>query len=343
MEFPSYLGALPALKALSAVDTVDWAEATAKVRGNSSFCVVGHHTPDADAIGSVTALVKALTSLGKTAVGVIGQTEPIDTTLMTIPGADQIQLVAGDLPECEVIIVVDCGSASRLGTVIDAVVARITDVILIDHHASNPGCGGINVIDYRAESTTTILWQWFCALGVEIDSDIAHGLYAGLLTDTQGFRWGRPVMHEMAKQLVDTGLDIRAIGNQLFGGFSVTDLKIIGTVLAQLSVVHSQCHTIAVAEISYEKAQQASVGAVESIAEMIKGINEADICVVIKEYEPGFHGVSLRSDTVDVSTLAQALGGGGHLRSAGFRLEAHASHIVRLIVEQASQYCPTLA
>lgn len=214
MEFPSYLGAVPILKPLSAVDTSDWAEATAKVHEHSSFCVVGHHTPDADAIGSVTALVKALESLDKTAIGVIGQTEPIDSALMTIPGADHIQLIDGDLPECEVIIVVDCGSASRLGTVADPVVARMSDVILIDHHASNPGCAGVNLIDYRAESTTTIIWQWLRALDVAIDRDIAHGLYAGLLTDTQGFRWGRPVMHEMAKQLVDTGLDIRAIGNQ---------------------------------------------------------------------------------------------------------------------------------
>ena len=41
------------------------------------------------------------------------------------------------------------------------------------------------------------------------------------------------------------------------------------------------------------------------------GDENIDISVVIKEYQPGFAGVSLRSDTIDVSELAHYLGGGG--------------------------------
>ena len=83
--------------------------------------------------------------------------------------------------------------------------------------------------------------------------------------------------------------------------------------------------------------------AVESVAEHVRGVSDADIGVVIKEYHPGFYGVSLRSDTVDVSILARNLGGGGHLRSAGFTKERmSADAITAEIVAEASTFCPLL-
>ncbi|MDF5819911.1 bifunctional oligoribonuclease/PAP phosphatase NrnA [Corynebacterium felinum] len=341
MSFPSALGALDARGHQRVSGEPDWEEATRRTLASRRFCVVGHRHPDADAIGSVCALLHILDQLGKDAVGIIGQSEPIDPALLTIPGADRIQL-ADSLPECDVIFVVDCGSSSRMGLVEDAVMAREQDVILIDHHASNSGCRGINLIDYEAESTTTVIWQWLDHLGVSIDQPMAHALYVGLLTDTHGFRWGRPSMHSMAKELVDTGLDIRTIGNQMFSGFSIADLKVMGTVLSQLSIVRSQCHDIAVAVVDYSMVSQASPSAVEALADYIKGVQDTDFAVVIKEYEPGLHGISLRSDTVDVSQLARNLGGGGHLRSAGFKVVAPVDEIIAAIIEQASRSCVVL-
>ncbi len=320
----------------------EYQRATERVKAAQSFVVIGHINPDADAIGSVSAVVAGLKQLGKTACGIIGQPQPFDRSLCEIPGAKDIH-VGGVLPPAEVLIVVDCGSSNRLGLLEEEVLMRETDVILIDHHSSNHGCAGINLIDYQAESTTTVIRSWFHDLGVVIDQPLAHDLYAGLLTDTSGFRWGRPVMHELAQELVNTGLDIRTIGNQLFGGLSTKDLKLIGTILSSLHIVESDCHRIAVAVAPYETVCQMNPQAVESVAEHVRGVIDADIGVVIKEYHPGFHGISLRSDTVDVSVLARNLGGGGHLRSAGFTVDGlSATEITERITAEASSFCPLL-
>lgn len=324
------------------VGAPEFHRATDKVHQAHSFVVLGHINPDADAIGSVSAVVAGLRQIGKDAMGMIGQPQPIDPMLESIPGASDIQ-VGEQLPDAEVIIVVDCGSSNRLGLVEQAVLARESDIILIDHHSSNFGCAGINLIDYQAESTTTVIRQWFYDLGISVDPLIAHALYAGLLTDTSGFRWGRPVMHELAQELVNTGLDIRTIGNQLFGGLSTSDLQLIGSILSSLRIVESDCHRIAVAVAPYSAVSQMNPHAVESVAEHVRGVSDADIGVVIKEYHPGFYGVSLRSDTVDVSVLARNLGGGGHLRSAGFTKERmSADAITAEIVAEASTFCPLL-
>lgn len=318
-----------------------WSAATARVQQHQRFVVVGHITPDADDIGSVCAVVAGLRQLGKEAVGAIGQTLMMDDALLTIPGADEVQLTE-QLPPCDTIIVVDCGSPSRMGVLEQAVMQRETDVILIDHHASNTGYRGINLIDYTAESTTTIIRQWFHYLGVELTKDIAHGLYTGLLTDTGGFRWGRPAMHALAQELVNTGLDIRTIGNQMFDGLSISDLTMIGKVLSSLEVRQSDCHQIVFACATYDVIHGHSIHAVESIADYVRGMRDIDISVIIKEYEPGFAGVSLRSDFVDVSELARYLGGGGHLRSAGFTCMGSIEEITNSIISAANQSCPVL-
>ena len=112
-----------------------WDAATAWVRENHRFAVIGHITPDADDVGSMCAMIAGLHQLGKEAVGLIGQSLPLDDSLLTIPGAENI-LVTDELPPCDAIIVVDCGSSARMGALEEAVMRRESDVILIDHHAS---------------------------------------------------------------------------------------------------------------------------------------------------------------------------------------------------------------
>jgi phosphoesterase RecJ-like protein len=47
---------------------------------------------------------------------------------------------------------------------------------MIDHHASNPGFGGVRVFDPRAEATVVLVHQVLTAMGAAIDADIAAAL-----------------------------------------------------------------------------------------------------------------------------------------------------------------------
>nr|WP_246846870.1 bifunctional oligoribonuclease/PAP phosphatase NrnA [Corynebacterium sp. sy039] len=281
--------------------------------------VVGHVNPDADAIGSACALVRVLENMGKQAQAVIGQRHLLDTELMHIPGATEVAL-ADRLPEHDLVIVVDCGASSRTGTLQPEILAHPERVILIDHHTSNLGFGGINLIDRDAESTTTVLYDWFRFLDIAIDRDIAYALYSGLATDTGGFRWGRAKMHMLAQELVDTGIDIRRISRELFDGGTIADLKMIGSVLQNLTSYDIEQTRIVIAVAAYDIIAGHAQAPVEKIADMVRGLSDTDIVVVLKEYAPGDWTVSLRSHTIDVSRIAKIFGGGGHLRSAGFSI-----------------------
>lgn len=282
-----------------------------------SICVVGHLRPDADAIGSVSATVAAVKQLGKSAFGAIGQIEPMPQNLYTIPGAEEI-LFTESLPEADLIIVVDCGSVERTGVFEQEILNRKDNVLVVDHHATNPGFGVVNLIDVEAESTTTILYDWFDSMSVQITPAIAHGLYAGLLTDTGCFRWGRPVMHDMAKELMDFGLDIKRISSELLDQTSMDDLRLVGQIISRIELLEAGPYTLAVLVADYETIKGRSRAVVEGLIEMVRSVDGADFGAVFKEYEPGVYTVSLRSSNLSVAALAVHFGGGGHVPAAGY-------------------------
>lgn len=282
-----------------------------------SVAVVGHIRSDADAVGSVSALLLALRRLGKAAVGLVGQPVPFSANLLTIPGAGEIQ-VTDTLPPTDLIITVDCGSVERTGLLAGQITARAGRTLVIDHHASNPGFGAVDLVVPAAESTTTVLRDLIRELGVELDRDIAHCIYAGLVTDTGSFRWGQPRMHGLAAELMATGIDTRQIAVDLMDRTSLTDLRMVGHVLAGVDTFTAGGLTAAILVAEHDAIAGHSDSAVESLVDFVRAAEGTDIGVVLKEMAPGGWAVSLRSSVLDVSRVAVSLGGGGHVPAAGY-------------------------
>ena len=259
-----------------------YAAAAAALAAADSVAVIGHVRPDADAIGSVCATVGALRQLGKQAVGLIGQADPFAENLLTIPGAREVELV-DHLPEVDLIVTVDCGSIDRAGTLAGAIAARAEDTVVIDHHSSNEGFGRVNLLDFDAESTTTVLGRLFDMMGIELEPPIAHALYAGLLTDTGSFRWGSPAMHTFAARLMNTGLDVRAIAVDLLDSGSVADLRMIGRALASVEVHAAGEHHLALIVADHALVQSGSLPAVEGLVDFVRSLDGTDLGAVFKE------------------------------------------------------------
>ncbi|MGP6172944.1 DHH family phosphoesterase [Corynebacterium sp. A21] len=291
--------------------------AVALIDAADTVTVVGHVRSDADAIGSVSALLLALRQLGKEAIGVIGQPTPFSANLLSIPAAEGIR-ISDELPSSDLVVTVDCGSIDRTGYFAEAIAERFEQTLVIDHHASNSGFGRVNLLVPEAESTTTVLHELFAELGVEVDRDIAHCIYAGLVTDTGSFRWGRPQMHQLAAELMATGIDTTGIAVELMDSTDMRDLQMIGRVLAGVATHQVGEHTVATLTATNDLIAGHSDAAVESLVDFVRALKGTDIGVVFKEMTPGMWAVSLRSAVIDVSLIAVALGGGGHVPAAGY-------------------------
>ncbi|MDY3126966.1 MAG: bifunctional oligoribonuclease/PAP phosphatase NrnA [Corynebacterium sp.] len=304
----------------------------------NSVCVIGHVRPDADAIGSVSALRMGLERMGKDAVGVVGQRHPIPEALFSIPGAEEIEVI-GTLPQgYDLYVTVDCGDLSRTGSVATEI-AKLADagrVICIDHHASNAGFGSINLMDYEAESTTVVLYSLLEALKVPLDRNIAHALYAGLVTDTGSFRWGQPKMHRLAEELLHFGLDPKQIAVDLLDSLTADDLQMLGRVLAQVSLVDAGRFKLAILVADHDVIAHYSDHAVEFLVDYVRALRGTDMGVVFKEQAPGYWATSLRSSAINCADIATLLGGGGHIPAAGYLTTGSLPEIVDELVAVVS-------
>lgn len=308
----------------------------AALKAAGRVCIITHLRPDADAVGSATALSIGLRTLGKETSIIIGQDRAISANLLSIPGAHEIQCVP-ELPQgFDLYVTVDCGSLDRTGYLAEDLQGR-ADFMCIDHHASNRGFAEINLVATECESTTVALTKILDLLGVELNADIAQCLYAGLVTDTGCFRWGRPVMHDYARRYMQFGLDTKQIAVDLIDSTTAEDLQMLGRVLAGLRIIPAGQHTLAVLVASLELTSQASEAAVESLVDFVRALEGTDMGVTFKEQVPGVWAVSLRSSTVNCAEVAMRLDGGGHIPAAGYTTHGDPAEIIDELVGVVSR------
>lgn len=312
-------------------DSQAFAAVATRLRDASKVAVVAHIKPDADAVGSACGLAAGLRQLGIETSVHIGQTYPHAENLAAVPGVDQVQYGAF-LPEDALVVTVDCASIDRTGLLQNTIAADPTRVVVIDHHETNPGFGGTNLI-VDAESTTTIIRELLSYMDVTLDRDMAYCLYAGLVTDTGNFRWGTPRMHVVAAELMQYGLDTREIVLALMDSISAEDLKIMGAVLAALRTYREKGLAVSVIAVPAEAQARMSQTAVEAIIDYARALQGSDVGVVFKQQAPRYWAVSLRSSKIDVSRVAAALGGGGHIPAAGYSANGTLEQITRQLLD----------
>src|SRR5439155_413798 len=120
-------------------------------------------------------------------------------------------------PEPSVMVALDTASPDRLGT-LQANAGRARDVIVIDHHRTNPGFGSIVVLDPAASSTAELVFRLVERMGGDIPDAAAASLYAGMVTDT-----GRFQVSLRSRGSTDVGAIAQAFGgggHQLAAGYT---------------------------------------------------------------------------------------------------------------------------
>jgi len=88
----------------------------------------------------------------------------------------------------EVMVCLDTASSDRLG-VLSAQLARAGEVVVIDHHKTNPGFGSILVLDPAASSTAELVVRLVERMGGELTDEAAAlvGEYCSRLCELEGF------------------------------------------------------------------------------------------------------------------------------------------------------------
>ena len=285
--------------------------------------IISHQSPDGDTVGSANALAELLHSRGKQVQ--LFCIHPLPDYLRYLPHAHRYSADERlfDL-HFDLVLIVDSASLEYAG--IDNYLPKLSGnplVINIDHHFTNTQFGHHNLILASASSTCEIVARLFRHWNLAITPRLANCLITGIITDTNGLK--NPATKyatlEITAFLIRCGADLQGIYRATHHQKSLAQLHVWGLALSRLK--KNQRYNIAVTYINDDDLAQLKQDAdsLEGLANYLAVLQEADIILVLKQDQDVLRG-SLRTlfDHIDVSKLAQALGGGGHKKAAGFIL-----------------------
>jgi phosphoesterase RecJ-like protein len=295
----------------------DQADAVAAVLATARRVLVcGNTGADGDVAGTTLALACALRRLGKDVV--VYNDEPYPAAFSWLPGGDR---VVGAVPADAVFdatVVVDAAKVERLGrTFPDA--ARRGVFCWVDHHAIDVPPGDVNFIDLTAaavgEQLALILDALSARVGVElVDKDVARGLYASIVSDTGGFRYGNTSARalRLAARLVEAGVDPWEMTERIYESQDEARVRLLGRALDGLW--RSPCGRLGVVEVRLKDLHE--LGAVEEhvqgLVNSVRAIKGVEVAVLVRELDADAARVIFRSrGNIEIAPIARALGGKG--------------------------------
>jgi len=282
--------------------------------------VVCHVHPDADTIGAALALATVLDKCDKQVEVSFAAPETLPESLRSLPGCHLLVSPDTMRRDVDLVVTVDVPSAKRLGGLID-LAAPDRQLLVIDHHASNDLFGTANFVDPSADSTTLLVAEILDAWGKPIDTDVAHCIYAGLTTDTGSFRWASARAHRLAARLVDVGVNNAAISRALMDTHPFAWLPMLSRVLGSAQLVPDAVggRGLVYAVVDNREWLNSRPEEVESIVDIVRTTQQAEVAAVFKEVDPQQWSVSMRAKSdVDLAAVASGFGGGGHRLAAGY-------------------------
>lgn len=291
--------------------------------------IVTHHKPDADALGSSLGLAGYLRKKGH-AVQVISPSD-YPEFLHWMPGNNEVlafekgkeKQVTEKINQAEIIFCLDFSVLNRIQDLAEIVRNAPAKKFMIDHHLEPEDFAEFVKWDVQSASTAELIFNLIVELGDEqlIDADIAECLYAGLMTDTGGFRHSNTRYEEflIAAKLVKLGASPTKISKLIYDTNTLERLRLMGFVLSEklkvLPEYKTAYMTLSAEELKGFGSQTGDTEGFVNYGLSIKGIK---LSVMIHERKDSVK-LSLRSlGKFSVNEMARKhFEGGGHKNASG--------------------------
>lgn len=280
-----------------------------------SMILVSHVSPDGDTLGSTLALAAGLKQTGKKVTIMVD--DVISSTYSFMPGiGEYVHPQKGQHYDADLLVVVDSSSLDRIGIVEECVKAPILN---IDHHVSNTGFADYLWLDASATATGQMMFTLLKEMQVDITLAMAICLYVAIITDCGNFKYSNTTADSMraAAELLELGVEPNLVSD-FIEMKPRKNIELLCKVLNTLTFFDNG--RIGVIEISQEDYNKdIDTDSFISYPRYVEGV---EVAVMFKAVEPGKTRVSMRSRWIDVSKIALAFNGGGHIKASGCTIEA---------------------
>lgn len=304
-------------------------EFKAFLKDPKQIVIVTHHKPDADALGSSLGLCAYLKKNGHAVTVITPSDYPI--FLHWMHGNDEVIVFNGKntssiaqmIAVADIIFCLDFSALGRINDLGKMVRETSAKKVLVDHHLEPEKFADFEKWDVQAASTAGLIYELIVDLGDrdKINNHIADCLYAGLMTDTGGFRHSNTRREEfmIAADLVTLGANPTRVSKLIYETNTPERLRLMGYVLYEKLTIRQELSTVYIA-LSQEELKKfgSQSGDTEGFVNYGLSIEGIRLSVLIYERKNEVK-LSFRSlGDFSVNDFARKhFSGGGHKNAAG--------------------------
>jgi phosphoesterase RecJ-like protein len=319
--------------------------------------VTTHARPDGDALGTTAAMVLALRKVGIAA----------EVLLLThLPRKYSFIFTDNDIPFTDVeaawpahfpfenfgaLLVLDTGTWGQLPGLQERISDWKAPKLVIDHHLTQQDWADVKLVDTSAAAAGEIVADLLDTWKVPLDRAIAGALFLAIASDTGWFQFSntRPKTLRLAARLMEQGVETDQMYQALYQNERAERVALHTRGMQSLELLENgRLAVITLRKRDFEDTR-ASVLDTENLINVPLQIRTVDVAMLV--VEPKEAGapirVSLRSKgAVDVARFAETLGGGGHARASGLKvdglpLEPARQRVVQAMMEWMRNTPPT--
>ena len=307
---------------------IDFEKAAEILRNAHDAVIITHKSPDGDCVGAGFGLKDILAQLGIRSRVVCSDAFPKRYDFITSTGA-------GEDFEPDTVISVDVADTKLMGKYKDIYGDRVN--LCIDHHVSNKNYAEYTLLNADAAAACEVIYDLAKYMGVEITRHCAMSLYTGMATDTGCFKYECTTArtHEIAAEMKrNYDINFAKINRYMFEVKSKGKMRLearavdlfeerLGGKLVILAITQAMMKELGI-----------EIEELEGLAPLTIQLETAEVGILIREQPSGELKCSFRSaDKVDVSQIAQNMGGGGHVKAAGCTMTGDIEYVKDCLTE----------
>ena len=325
------------------IDTTDFRKAIELINNSTNVMLTSHTRPDGDACGSVRAMCDMLIWLGKKAQPIFlspiaAWYEFLFEKKVLILGNDVTvdQLDCEPYASCDLVVIIDTNSYVQLPEFDRWLRKTRKKVLVIDHHVTGDNLGDIELLDPTAAAAGEIIYDLIKYANWPVSLDVAEALFVAIATDSGWFRFSNADarIYRSAAELIDMGVVPATVYQKLYQNFAPSRLKLMARMLGSLEM---RCDDrVAFQHILRKDFDEtgATGRETENLIDHCQQIGSVRVAALFVELKDGFR-CSLRSKSkLDVRSIAQKFGGGGHTMAAGVNMPRPLKKAKKLILDE---------
>ena len=307
---------------------------------HSSLILTTHDPSDPDGLGAERVFSLIARSMGKTVRIVNSSPTPEKYRFLDPDNAIETwKTLDKPLDRKAALVILDTADEYFIGE-LRQLIPYAAEVFAIDHHEPNRFSTIKGAIDNTASSTCEMVVDLARQAGISLTPECAHAAYAGMVYDTGFFGYAKTTTRTFraALTLIEAGAKPYAVYQELNENTSAGALLLQKIAFSTLEFHHDGRVGVQVLSKRDLEATGASFEDSENFVNVPLRSREVLVSVLIKQTREGQTRCSLRSKgTVNVSKIAQTLGGGGHVSSAGFRSSLSPEETLAVVLKKIEE------